>query len=275
MKKYKDNSYLELPIFQCEKCNLYVSGELEKDVIEKTKLIYNKKHWGENNLWDAKIAIKSNYTDIDSQGKKRHWISQYKYCKPFLKNKKEILEIGAGQGQATYWFDKEGYCVTAIEPNEYNVKLINEKLKKSRCIVGSAEDFQIKEKFDVVWMSHVLEHVTNPLQFFKNVSKNMKTDGILLIEVPNCEHDAMLNSSITLLPHTFHFSKNSLINLAKKTGFDVIKCDVFRPATKFEGIVNKLTKSKLKKFRYYPRMITDNKNGRFLRLILKFRIENY
>ena len=78
MDKYTDNSYLELPVFQCKKCNLYVTGKSEKEVIEKTKLIYNKKHWGENNLWDAKTAIKSNYTDIDSQGKRRHWISQYK-----------------------------------------------------------------------------------------------------------------------------------------------------------------------------------------------------
>ena len=48
-----------------------------------------------------------------------------------------------------------------------------------------------------------------------------------------------------------------------------MQCDYFRPATKFEGIVNKLTKSRLKKFQYYPRIPTDNKKGRFLRLILK------
>ena len=269
MDKYTDNSYLELPVFQCKKCNLYVTGKSEKEVIEKTKLIYNKKHWGENNLWDAKTAIKSNYTDIDSQGKRRHWISQYKYCKPYLENKKKILEIGTGQGQATYWFDKEGFSVTAIEPDEYNVKLINKKLNSSHCVVGFAEDFQIAEKFDIIWMSHVLEHLTKPLQFFENIRKNMKTEGILLIEVPNCEHDSMLNSSIFLLPHTFHFTKNSLINLAKKAGFSVVKCDVLRPATKIEGIVNKLTKSRLKKFQYYPRMVTNNKKGRFLRLILK------
>ena len=79
----------------------------------------------------------------------------------------------------------------------------------------------------------------------------------------------MLNSSIYLVPHTFHFSKNSLISLAKKSGFKVVQCNYFRPATKFEGIENKLTKSKLKKFQYYPRIPTDNKKGRFLRLILK------
>ena len=269
MNKYTDTSYLELPVFQCKKCNFYVTGESEKEVVEKTKLIYDKKYWGENNLWDAKTAIKSNYTDIDSQGKRRHWVSQYKYCKPYLENKKNILEIGAGQGQSAYWFEKEGFLVTAIEPDEHNAKLINKKLKNGRCIGGSAEDFQMVEKFDLIWMSHVLEHLTKPLQFFENIHKNMNAEGILLIEVPNCENDSMLNASIFKVPHTVHFSKKSLVNLAKKSGFKVVQCDYFRPATKFEGIINKLTKSRLKNFQYYPRIPTDNLKGKFLRLILK------
>ena len=67
----------------------------------------------------------------------------------------------------------------------------------------------------------------------------------------------------------FHFSKKSLLNLAIKSGFRVVKCDYFRPATKFEGIMNKITRSRLKKFQYYPRIPTNNKKGKFLRLILK------
>lgn len=70
MKKYTDNSYLELPVFHCEKCNFYVTGESEIKIKKKTELIYKEKHWGNNNLWDAKDAIKNNYTDIHSQGKK-------------------------------------------------------------------------------------------------------------------------------------------------------------------------------------------------------------
>ncbi len=269
MKKFMNESYLELPVFHCEKCDLYVTGESEIKVTEKTKMIYKKKYWGENNLWDAKEIIKNNYTDLDSQGKRRHWISQYKYCNPYLQNKKNILEIGAGQGQVMYWFEKKGFSITGIEPDENNVKLINQKLNHGKCIVGTAEDFQINEKFEIIWMSHVLEHLINPIQFLKKVQKNLTDDGIFFIEVPNCENESMLNSSITLLPHTLHFSKKSLINLVEKTGFKVIRIDFFRPATKMEGIFNKLTKSKLKKFQYYPRIPTNNKKGRFLRVILK------
>ena len=269
MKKFRNESYLELPVFNCVKCGLYVTGESEIEVSEKTRKIYGEKYWGENNLWDAKEIIEDDYTDLDSQGKSRHWISQYKYCYPHIQNKKNILEIGAGQGQVMYWFEKEGFSITGIEPDENNVKLINQKLNHGKCFVGTAENFQIEEKFEIIWMSHVLEHLVNPVEFLKKIQRNLSSNGIFFIEVPNCENDSMLNSSITLLPHTLHFSKKSLINLVEKTGFKVISCDFFRPATKMEGLVNKLTKSGLKKFQYYPRILTNNKKGRFLRIILK------
>ena len=41
--------------------------------------------------------------------------------------------------------------------------------------------------------------------------------------------------------------------------------DYFRPATKKEGIFNKISK---KYFPYYPRIITNGENGRDLRMIL-------
>ncbi len=147
INKYTNNSFLELPVFHCKKCNLYVTGESINEIEEKTKLIYKKEFWGE---WNTETLMKNNYTDVDSQGRRRHWISQYKYCKPYLKNKKNILEIGTGQGQAAYWFDNEGFSVTAIEPDENNVKLINQKLNKNCCSVGTAENFQSEEKSNSV-----------------------------------------------------------------------------------------------------------------------------
>ncbi len=73
MKKYTDNSYLKLPVFHCEKCTFYVTGESE--IAKHIESIYKDKHWGENNSWSAKDAIKNNYDDVKSQGKKRSWIS--------------------------------------------------------------------------------------------------------------------------------------------------------------------------------------------------------
>jgi 2-polyprenyl-3-methyl-5-hydroxy-6-metoxy-1,4-benzoquinol methylase len=266
--KYTENSYLELPTFQCKKCGLYVTGESESEIIEKTTEIYQKKHWGKGNLWDAKEGIKTNYNDIESQGKRRTWISQFKYCESNLQGKNKILEIGSGQGQTCWWFEEKGFNVTGIEPDENNVKNINQKLEKGKCIVGSAEDFQINETFDIVWMSHVFEHIIKPETFLKKIKKNLKENSIFFIEVPNCENESTLETSINLVPHTFHFSQESLKNLVLKSGYEIIKTDYFRPATKLEGMIQKISN----KFPYYPRIKTNNRDGIFLRVLLRKQV---
>ena len=261
---YTKTSYLDLPTFRCKKCNLIVTGDNESEIIKKTKEIYEKKHWGEG-MWNAENVIKSNYTDEESEGKKRTWISQYKYCESFLKGKKTILEIGSGQGQNSWWFEQKGFQITGIEPNEKNVELINKKLKNGICILGTGENFKNEEKYDIIWMSHVLEHLIKPDYFLSRIKDNMKDDSVFFIEVPNCENYANLKISIDLVPHTFHFSKTSLELLVKKNSYDIIKCDYFRPATKSEGLRHNI----LKKYPYYPRIKCKNSDGLVLRILLR------
>ena len=61
-------------------------------------------------------------------------------------------------------------------------------------------------------------------------------------------------------------SKKSLTFMVKSLGYQIISCDVFRPATKSEGIKQKIFKNT---YQFYPRILTDIHNGRDLRLILK------
>ena len=93
----------------------------------------------------------------------------------------------------------------------------------------------------------------------------LRKNRIFFIEVPNCEYGPMLKDSIEENPHLFHFTRKALIKLAENTGYKIISCDVFRPATKSEGIKHRIIKNS---FPYYPRILTDNHSGRDLRIIL-------
>jgi hypothetical protein len=88
MEIYQNDSYLKLPIYFCKNCKLYVTGETE--IKSKTDQLYKKSYWDERL---SEKSINSDYMDIDSQGKQRQWISQYKYCKPYLDNKKNYLKL--------------------------------------------------------------------------------------------------------------------------------------------------------------------------------------
>ena len=266
VKNFCKDSFLEVPVFHCNSCNVLFSGDSIEVMREKCKVVYERKFWGNDNLWDAKKIIDNNYQDDDSNGKRRTWVSQYAYCKEFLNDSKDILEIGAGQGQAAHWFEEAGHKITAIEPDASNSKLINEKLKNGKCIEASAEKFLIDEKFDIVWVSHVLEHMIEPEKFLKNIQKCMKNEGILFIEVPNCENKVVLRTSIEKVPHTFHFSMKSLLGILERNGFVVKKNDYLKPAAKINGIQNKLSK---KTHPYYPRIVSNSDDGKYFRIIAK------
>ena len=139
--------------------------------------------------------------------------------------------------------------------------MINNKLKKGKVIESSVEEFSNDKIFDLIWMSHVLEHIVEPIDFLKKIQNNLKKNSIFFIEVPNCDYQPMLKSSIEKNPHLFHFTKKSLSKLVESIGYEIISCNVFRPATKSEGIRQKILKNS---FRYYPRIITDIKSGRDL-----------
>lgn len=126
---FTTSSYLDLPTFACSKCGLYVTGSSDIEIQEKTEFVYKEKHWGEKGIWNAEEVIKSNFTDPDSQGKFRSFTSQFKYCEKYIKNKKTVLEVGSGQGQATWWLEQRGFLVTGVEPDEQNVKLLNQKVE--------------------------------------------------------------------------------------------------------------------------------------------------
>ena len=267
---FSGDSYMKLPVYFCANCQLYITGNSHIEVKEKSEEIYKKSYWDENK---SEESIRSNFTDVYSQDKRRQWVSQYAYCLPYLNNKKNFLEIGTGAGQTIFWFEDIGFQVTGIEPDERNVKLINGKLKRGHCVTGYAEDLNMEGQFDVIWISHVFEHLVRPDEFLKKCKTHLNPDGMIFIEIPNCENQIILKSSIHDNPSTFHFTRNGLLKLAQNCGFNVQRCDFFRSPTLFEGALNKITKryfSSIKNpYQYYPKIISNNKDGTDIRLILK------
>lgn len=264
---YDKRSYFELPVYICNSCKTYQTGYSEVVTKKRTEAVYEKMYWDER---ASENSLSSNYTDVDSQGKKRRWLSQYKYAQRFFPPRRQLLEIGSGAGQSLFWFEGNGFQVTGIEPDRRNVELINAKLKDGKCIVGYAENFESEEMFDIIWISHVFEHVVEPENVFKKLRQRLREDGILFIEVPNCENMQILHESIYDNPSTYHFSKNGLLSLAKKTGYEVLCCDYFRSPTLLEGAINRVMRNfpKINPYRYYPKILCDNK-GTDIRLIMR------
>ena len=92
LKLYTKDSYLHVPVFFCNNCNLYISGDSEENLSRKIKEFYANSYWDKKDI-STEEAIKSNYSDTNSQGKRRQWISQFEFCKPYIMNKKKFQEF--------------------------------------------------------------------------------------------------------------------------------------------------------------------------------------
>lgn len=268
---YSQNSSMGLPVYQCNFCKLYFNGNSEDEVKIRSQEIYSGNYWDERK---SEESLESNYTDRTSEYKHKHWLSQREYCKSYLEGKKDLLEIGSGAGQSLAYFEESGFSVTGIEPDKRNVEHINRKLKRGHCIAGFVEEMTIDGTFDVIWISHVFEHLIRPDILLKKCKNNLRKNGFIFIEVPECENPKILKQSIFENPSTFHFTKKTLSNIVQNVGYNIAKCDSLRVPNLIEAGIMKVMRKTFKSIRYnpypyYPRIITNKNNGQLIRMILE------
>jgi SAM-dependent methyltransferase len=96
-----------------------------------------------------------------------------------------LCDVGCGNGQAMSAFKQAGYDAVGIEPDPAARSLAN---RFGEVLEGTAEALPAKVsgiQFDVVLLSHVLEHCIDPAAALCNVKQLLAPGGTAIIEVPN------------------------------------------------------------------------------------------
>tara|TARA_B100000470_G_scaffold92748_1_gene71536 strand:- start:795 stop:1628 length:834 start_codon:yes stop_codon:yes gene_type:complete len=251
----------------CDRCDLHKSLD-----IVKQQDTYKSEFWEES---DYSEFTGSDFTDKGVQDLVLTFESWYSYFRPFLDKKKNILDIGSGTGVSCVLLEKKGYNVTGVDPDPKNAQLINSKLKKGKCINSYFEDLKIENKIDVVWLTHVIEHLEQPDILLEKCKEWIGPEGIICIAVPDCGNPNMLNHSLNNPYHVYHFSKNSLKRLFEKSGYDVIQCDSLsnlkRTNRRFHKVMRKAGFNNLssKTEPFYPFQRTSARDGYEIRCVIK------
>ena len=251
----------------CESCNFYKTKNLKK-----YSNSYKSEFWENSDYSDF---TGTDFTDKGVQDLVLTFESWYSYFKPFLNNKKTILDVGSGTGISCILLEKKGYDIIGVDPDAKNAELINSKLKTGKCINCYFEDLKLEKKVDVIWITHILEHLQEPNFLLIRCKEWLSPDGVICIAVPDCENPDMLKSSLTNPYHIYHFTKDSLKKIFEKCGYDVIKCDSFAIIKKTNRRIHKVmrktrfTNISSKTEPYYPFKLTSDKNGYEIRCIIK------
>jgi len=149
--------------------------------------------------------------------KKRQLISKYV-------SRGTILDFGCGTGMFMENCKGHGWNAIGIEPSEEAVKLVKKKGLEVFSTITDLDNKRPNQKFDVITLWHVLEHVVELKQTMGFISKALKKQGVLLIAVPNHRsYDAVFYkqywAAYDLPRHLYHFDKETLCSLASQFGF--------------------------------------------------------
>ncbi|MBI4945108.1 MAG: class I SAM-dependent methyltransferase [Bacteroidetes bacterium] len=121
----------------------------------------------------------------------RHFLIINRLISLGLKRDSRVLEIGCGNGGITKLIAKKAYrgkvtgvdisteCIAAAKSNLNDYKNIN-------YVVSDMLDFVSKEKFDIIVLADVLEHI--PIDFhdklFGTLSSVLEKNGLIFIHIP-------------------------------------------------------------------------------------------
>lgn len=137
---------------------------------------------------------------------------------------KSILDYGCGAGDFLQHMQKNGYEVMGMEPNPKAFSISQNKIGKENVVNCELKD--IEQKFDIITMWHVLEHIPNLNEILTELKKHLKPNGTLIIAVPNhqsydAQHYGKLWAAYDVPRHLWHFEPNSLKLLLDKFGMKI------------------------------------------------------
>ena len=148
------------------------------------------------------------------------------YCRPFLRKKSRVLDIGCGFGDQLTHFRDQGHITKGIEPgkkralfgiNNYGLDILNEQLESIEI-----NNIDLGEKYDLIYLNQVFEHLYNPVSLLRYLLSHLKDDGRVFIAIPNFNFEGILVKMLTPI-HTHSFTSTGLVSIASSLGLRLEK----------------------------------------------------
>ena len=286
--KNKPKDYIKLNFLKkISKTNVCVS--------RKTGLIFHNKFKSSSevlNEWSNRIYNRkndpknNNYTDdFPGMSARHYFVLDFVSRIMNFKNKK-IIDFACGEGglliKARKYF--KGTDLNGVEYSKRNILLIKKRFKKEKIKLpklyqSNIEDFSMIKKADIGILTWTLCNCSEPLKIINSISNNIKKDGYLIVAESSrflVPFKKLINNYFVSKldvghTHPWHWSYNSLCNIFKVCGFELIKNNryydendivlIFKNSGKFNQ--NYKFDSYLKVINFLKRWKNESKNYKF------------
>jgi 2-polyprenyl-3-methyl-5-hydroxy-6-metoxy-1,4-benzoquinol methylase len=187
---------------------------------KERELLTNVSSWYKNTSWGF-------YTKIV-------WYS-YVSIKPFFHGE-HCLEMGPADGEMTRFLKDDFKKLTVVDASPEYVAAAKKLGKNVDGHTALFEEFEPTEKFDTIIMSHVLEHVQDPVLVLERAKKWLAPGGRIIAVVPNAdsmhrrlgvklgmlERQNQLNDQDVEIGHRRVYNREMLDQDIRTTGLQVI-----------------------------------------------------
>tara|TARA_B100001093_G_scaffold519290_1_gene607569 strand:- start:3470 stop:4426 length:957 start_codon:yes stop_codon:yes gene_type:complete len=206
-------------IYKCDNCGIRsIHPKPSLKELSKYYQIYYK---------DSNLEIKSGFgSKNDYLRKIYHFFNGEVDPRNFIRKdpNKVMLDFGYGGGTFLKYFHDSGCNIYGAEANDVAVEAgIKAGLKVKK--IESFEEIPYEnQKFDIVYLMQVFEHLSNPRIFLPELNRVLKNDGELYLALPNAKSiwkNIFKKNWVVWFPpfHIAHYDANILRNLSEEFGF--------------------------------------------------------
>jgi SAM-dependent methyltransferase len=161
-----------------------------------------------------------------------HWITRRDTLLQY-KTGGKLLDLGCSSGSFLELLKGGNWNLQGVEISEESAARAKAR-SGANVFVGDVLDAPFApESFDAITCFHVFEHMYNPRAVLEKAFTWLKPGGIFFVLVPNidCPEARFFRSfwyPLELPRHLFHFSPDSVRNLATRSGFDELSISTTR-----------------------------------------------
>lgn len=244
-----------LPLKQCTACSLIYLNQSESlvDYFDETE----KEFFSEGYLRRRRGPFSEQFL-IHKAKRRIKVIKKYK-------TSGRLLDIGCGSGELIYIANLLGYEAEGIEYSKPLAEFVHKKYGAS-VYCGQLESVDLPHKYDIVVMSHVLEHTIDPLATLQNIQNVLNPGGILYVAVPNIDcWESRFRGWGSYEPyHLWYFNPNTLSRLLEKVEYYIVDIHTWEP---YSAWLNTIIRSILHRQHAVARSAVHHDSGGRLRYL--------
>lgn len=172
---------------------------------------------------------------------KRHFTQFVNFITMSINPKSSLLEVGAGDLQLANRLLENGFDNITIVEKNIDINNVNDKITFHFSFL---EDVNFEKKFDLVYSSHVFEHISNINEHIKKISEILVVGGKFIFSLPNFKKwIENFNLNAFSQEHPIYPTLPNIENILSQYGLIIIRTYEFEDHSLF--IESELRSSKL------------------------------